>query len=84
MHPRTKSALLWGAVGVMAFLVLIQGYALVSGPLVSITQGAAVALVVGLATAGSAYVLEHRIAALAARRVADEPESHGGDGKSKS
>ncbi|SDR35385.1 hypothetical protein [Natronobacterium texcoconense] len=84
MEPRTKSALLWGAVGFMAFLVLVQGYALVVEPLVTITQGGAVAVLVGAATAVSAYALEHRIAAWSARRVADETESHGGDSKSKS
>ena len=84
MNPRAKSALLWGAVGLMTFLVLVQGYALFVEPLVSITQGGAVALFVGVATATSAYTLEHRIAAWSARRVTDETESHGGDGKSKS
>ncbi|MFP8952033.1 hypothetical protein ACLI4Z_03535 [Natrialbaceae archaeon A-arb3/5] len=84
MNPRTKSALLWGAVGVMAFLVLVQGYALVSGPLVSIAQGAAVALGVGLVTAASAYALEHRIAAWSARRSEGANDTRNGDGKSKS
>ena len=82
--PRVKSALLWGAVGFMAFLVLVQGYALLEGPLVSIGQGAAVAILVGAATAGSAYALEHRIAAWSARRAHNETEAHGADGKSKS
>ncbi|AXR77102.1 hypothetical protein [Natrarchaeobaculum sulfurireducens] len=84
MNPRTKSALLWGAVGFMAFLVLVQGYALFVEPLVSITQGGAVALLVGVATATSAYAVEHRVAAWSARRAMDEPRSHDGDGKSKS
>ena len=83
MDPRTKSALLWGAVGFMTFLVLVQGYALLREPLVTITQGAAVAALVGVATAGSAYALEHRIAAWSARRVGEETEAHGDD-KSKS
>ncbi|RQH02049.1 hypothetical protein [Natrarchaeobius oligotrophus] len=68
----------------MAFLVLVQGYALVVEPLLSIAQGAAVALAVGLATAASAYVLEHRIAAWSARRATDETDARGDDGKSKS
>ncbi|MCU4740986.1 hypothetical protein OB955_13200 [Halobacteria archaeon AArc-m2/3/4] len=68
MPPRLKSALLWGAVGFMSFLVLVQGYALLEEPLVSITQGFVVALTVGVGTAGAAYVLEYRIAAWAARR----------------
>lgn len=84
MEPRTKSALLWGAVGFMAFLVLVQGYALVVEPLVTITQGGVIAALVGAATAASAYALEHRIAAWSARRVTGETEPHGGDDKSKS
>ena len=84
MNPRAKSALLWGAVGLMTFLVLVQGYALFVEPLVSITQGGAVAVLVGVATATSAYTLEHRVAAWSARRAMDETESHSGDGKSKS
>ncbi|ELY47475.1 hypothetical protein [Natronorubrum sulfidifaciens] len=81
--PRTLSALLWGAVGFMAFLVLVQGYALVVDPLVSIVQGVVVAGLVGALTAGSAYVLEYRIATWSTRRAMDETGSHGDD-KSKS
>ncbi|QFU84077.1 hypothetical protein GCU68_02275 [Natronorubrum aibiense] len=84
MSPRLLSALLWGFGGALAFLVLVQGYTLAVDPLVSITQGLLVAVLVGVATAGSAYVLEHRIAVWSARRAAGETESHGGDGKSKS
>ncbi len=84
LSRRTLSALLWGAVGFMVFLVLVQGYALVVEPLVSIGQGVAVAGLVGGMTAGSAYVLEHRIAVWSARRAMDETASHGGDDKSKS
>ena len=69
MNRRVKSALLWGAVGVLSFLVLAQGYALVAGPLVTIIQGAAVALLVGAGAAASAYALEHRIAEWAAERA---------------
>ena len=84
LDPRVKSALLWGAVGIMAFLVLVQGYALTVDPLVTITQAVAVALPVGAGAAIVAYALEHRIAEWSARRAMDETESHGGDGKSKS
>ena len=69
MNARSKSALLWGAVGFMTFMVLVQGYALAVEPLLSIGRGAAVAVLVGFATAGSAYVLEHRVADWAARRA---------------
>ncbi|MCU4751038.1 hypothetical protein OB919_03420 [Halobacteria archaeon AArc-curdl1] len=69
MEPRQKSALLWGAVGFMSFLVLVQGYALLREPLVSIMQGFSVAVVVGIGTAAVAYVLEYRVAAWSARRA---------------
>lgn len=46
-RSRAISALLWGAVGFTAFLTLVQGYALVAEPLVSITQGAFAATCVG-------------------------------------
>lgn len=69
MRPRAKSALLWGAVGALAFLALVQGVALVASPFVSIGRAVAVAALVGLASAGAAYVLEHRIAAWAATRA---------------
>ena len=69
MNRRVKSALLWGAVGFMTFLVLVQGYAVLVEPLVTIVEGAAVALLVGTGAAASAYVLEYRIAEWAARRA---------------
>ena len=69
MNRRVKSALLWGAVGVLSFLVLVQGYALVAGPLVTIGQGAAVAALVGAGASASAYVLEYRIAEWTAERA---------------
>lgn len=84
LPPRVASALLWGAVGFMAFLVLVQGYALVAPSPVSIAQGVGIAVIVGFAAAICAYLLEHRIAGWSARRARDETESHGGDGKSKS
>ncbi|ELY92737.1 hypothetical protein C483_07212 [Natrialba hulunbeirensis JCM 10989] len=74
MNPRTKSALLWGAVGFMAFLVLVQGYALAVEPLVSIVQGFVVAVLVGVGTAVSAYVLEYRVAAWSAKRAAERTQ----------
>ncbi|WP_121741364.1 hypothetical protein [Natronorubrum halophilum] len=82
--PRLASALLWGAVGLMAFLALVQGYALVAEPLVSIGRAMLLSVVVGGAATVSAYAIEHRIAEWSARRAKDETESHGGDGKSKS
>ncbi|QRV13915.1 hypothetical protein [Haloterrigena salifodinae] len=83
-HPRIVSALLWGAVGWMAFLALVQGYALVVDPLVTFGQAVVVAVLVGAITAGTAYCLEHRVAVWAAQRARRETEAHGGDDKSKS
>ncbi|MFC4542832.1 hypothetical protein ACFO5R_12960 [Halosolutus amylolyticus] len=67
---RQKSALLWGAVGALTFLVLLQGYALVVTPLVTIVQGVAIAALVGFGAAIGAYLLEDSIA----RRAADRAE----------
>ncbi|WP_053949208.1 hypothetical protein [Halolamina sediminis] len=62
MTPRTKSALLWGAVGLLAFLAAVQGYQLLVAPVpVSIPAIGAVAVGVGLLTAGVAYATEHRL-----------------------
>ncbi|MFC7213801.1 hypothetical protein ACFQO4_06865 [Saliphagus sp. GCM10025334] len=71
MDARLKSAVLWGAVGTMTFLVLVQGYALAIEPLVSLTRAGLVALVVGLGTAAAAYRLEPRVARWAAGRTGE-------------
>ncbi|MDJ1432366.1 hypothetical protein [Halostagnicola sp. A-GB9-2] len=71
MNPRIKSAVLWGAVGVMAFLVLIQGYALARGPLLSITQAVPVAVLVGCGTTALTYALEYRVAEWSAARAGE-------------
>jgi hypothetical protein len=61
--PRRKSALLWGAVGTLAFLALSQGYVLAIGRLpVSILGRFGVAVGVGAVVTGLAYATEHRIA----------------------
>ena len=62
MRPRVKSALLWGAVGLLTFLAAVQGYQLLAGPLpVSIPAIAAVAVGVGALTAATAYLSEYRL-----------------------
>ncbi|MDG5819095.1 hypothetical protein [Natronococcus sp. A-GB7] len=66
---RAKSALLWGVVGALSFLVLVQGYALFVEPLVTITQGALVAVLVGIGAGIGSYLLEHRVAAWTSRRA---------------
>ena len=61
MTPRRKSALLWGAVGVFAFLALHQGYILLGNDGIGILPALVVALVVGAMVAVSAYVGEARL-----------------------
>jgi len=62
MDPRVKSSVLWGAVGALAFLVLAQGYTLLTsrGPGPLSTLG--VALVVGVVVTALAYAAEGRLA----------------------
>ncbi|MDQ2051197.1 hypothetical protein RBH26_11975 [Natronolimnohabitans sp. A-GB9] len=84
LRPRVYSAVLWGIVGFLAFLVLVQGYALAVDPLVSLAQGAAIAALVGVGTTACAYRLEHRVAEWSARRALRENDSHETDDKSKS
>jgi len=57
VRPRVRASLLWGLVGLLSFLVLVQGYQLVGGRLpLSLAAGAAV--VVALATVGATYVAD--------------------------
>ncbi|SER12110.1 hypothetical protein SAMN04489841_3003 [Natrinema salaciae] len=68
IDPRAKSAFLWGVVGTLSFLVLVQSYALFATPLVTITQALALGIAVGLGAGSGAYLLEPRFAAWAADR----------------
>jgi hypothetical protein len=62
LTPRRKSSLLWGLVGALAFLVLVQGYRLVVGALrIDPLPIGGVALVVGGIAAGVTYLLEPRL-----------------------
>ncbi|WP_256296295.1 hypothetical protein [Haloarchaeobius salinus] len=61
MNERTKSALLWGAVGVFAFLALHQGYVFVGGESIGILPAIGVAVVVGAVAAVAAYAGEVRL-----------------------
>ncbi|MFW5939006.1 MAG: hypothetical protein ACOCSD_05965 [Halolamina sp.] len=64
MTPRTKSALLWGTVALLTFLVAVQGYQLVVEPFpATIPVVVAAAVVVAALTAGTAYLTEHRLRA---------------------
>jgi len=62
MTPRRKSSLLWGVVGALAFLVLVQGYRLAVGPFdVSVVAIGGVTLLVGATAAGLTHALAPRI-----------------------
>ena len=58
MTPRTRASVLWGVVGALTFLVLVQGYDLLLGLDVGFAPRFAVAAVVGVVAA----VLSHRLA----------------------
>ncbi|MFC6874395.1 MULTISPECIES: hypothetical protein [Halobellus] len=61
---RRRSAVLWGLIGALSFLVLLQGYRLLVGPLdVSTAAAAGVALFVGVVVTLLAYVAEPRMRA---------------------
>ncbi|MFB6103230.1 MAG: hypothetical protein ABEJ73_11795 [Haloplanus sp.] len=59
MNAQHRSSLLWGVVGALAFLVLVQGYRLLVVPLdVGSLAVGAVALLVGALSAGFTHVIE--------------------------
>jgi hypothetical protein len=62
MNARRKSSLLWGVVGTLSFLVLVQGYHLLVAPLaVGPVIVGGLALLVGAAATGLTYALEPRL-----------------------
>lgn len=61
MEPRRKSSLLWGLVGVLSFLVLVQAYHLVIDGFLAVPTIVAATIAVGLASAALAHVLRPRI-----------------------
>jgi hypothetical protein len=62
VRPQTRSSLLWGVVGALAFLVLVQGYRLVVGPLdVGVPAVGGLTLCVGAVATGLTHVLEPRM-----------------------
>ena len=63
MRPRVKSSLLSGLIGLLAFLVLVQGYNLLTEQSVGISVAAGAALLVGVVAAALSYVLERRLRA---------------------
>jgi len=63
MDAAAKSAVLWGLVGALAFLVLHQGYVLLGNDGVSLLPAFGVAVVVGVVATAASYVGERRFAA---------------------
>jgi hypothetical protein len=62
MDARQKDSLLWGAVGGLAFLVLVQGYELLAEQGVAVAVKAGVAVAVLAVTAAAAHALRPRFA----------------------
>jgi len=58
---RLKASLLWGVVGGLAFLVLLQGFELLTGQRVSIGVKAGVTLAVLVAATGLTYAAHGRL-----------------------
>jgi hypothetical protein len=58
MDPRMKASLLWGAIGALSFLVLIQGYELYTGERIAFGLKFVVASCVGALAVGSTYLAE--------------------------
>jgi hypothetical protein len=63
LSPVVKASLLWGVVGALCFLVLIQGYELFTDQRISFLVKFGVALLVGVVAGGSTYAVQGRIPA---------------------
>lgn len=61
MDRRGTDSLLWGLVGALAFLVLLQAYQLATREFVAPFVAVGMAVVVGVVTTVSAYVLRPRL-----------------------
>ncbi len=57
MDHRTRGALLWGLVGALTFLVLAQGYGLLTEGRITLPVMASVALIVGAVATMATYAL---------------------------
>jgi uncharacterized membrane protein YhhN len=66
MDPQTKSSLLWGVVGALAFLALVQALQLLTDATVTLPVALLVAILVGAAAGAGAYWLERRLGLAAA------------------
>jgi len=61
LSPATKSSLLWGLVGGLSFLVLVQGYELIADPAIGFGAKFGVAVVVTVAAAATAHVARGKL-----------------------
>jgi len=61
VRPRVKASVLWGLVGLLAFLVALQGYELATGYRYSVAVKVGTALVVGVGATGLSYLAEGRL-----------------------
>jgi len=61
MRPRVKASVLWGLIGLLAFLVALQGYELITGYRYALAVKAATALAVGVGATGVSYLAEKRL-----------------------
>ncbi|WP_277542539.1 hypothetical protein [Haloarcula laminariae] len=61
MRSRAKNSLLWGVVGALAFLVLLQGYELVAGQRVTVAAKAGVAVAVLVGATALSYAARGRL-----------------------
>jgi ABC-type transporter Mla subunit MlaD len=61
VRPRVRASLLWGVVGVLAFLVLVQGYELWTGYRYSLGVKFGVALGVGAGATVTSYLAAGRL-----------------------
>jgi ABC-type antimicrobial peptide transport system permease subunit len=61
MDPRRKSSLLWGLVGALSFLVLLQAYHIVADDFLAVPTVVIATIVVALASAALAHVFRPRI-----------------------
>lgn len=58
MNPRVKASLLWGVIGVLSFLVLLQGYELLADYRYSLAVKAGATLVVAIGAPILSYVAD--------------------------
>lgn len=61
MNPRVKGSALWGLVGGLTFLVLVQGYELLAGSAVGLVLKAGVAVAVAVVAAVATHLARPRV-----------------------